>query len=201
MSASLRHRAVRVAAELLANTWNMDVGGEEHVADARRTHGRVVFAVWHGQLLAPLWHRRGEGIVLLISANRDAAYLANAAGRWGYSIRSGSSTRGGVAGLRAVVRALTTGHDAAFAPDGPRGPARRVKRGVLSAARLGGTVIVPVGVSATEAWHAGSWDAMLVPRPGARVRIVYGPPVDPRGGGAELQLAAALDAAERQAYQ
>jgi len=174
--AALAERVVRWTAGLLGLTWRLDVRGQEHLDAARDAGVPVVYAVWHGLLLAPLWHRRGQGITLLVSGHRDGRRLAQAARRWGYQVVSGSSTRGGTTGLRRAVRALRDGGDAAFTPDGPRGPARRVKTGVVVAAQLGRALIVPVAASAAPAWRARSWDAFLLPRPFARVRIVYGRP-------------------------
>ncbi len=176
MRAALAEGIVRWVAGLLGRTWRLDVQGQEHLDAARDAGVPVVYAVWHGLLLAPLWHRRGQGITLLVSGHRDGQRLAQAARRWGYRIISGSSTRGGTSGLRRAVRALRDGSDGAFTPDGPRGPARHVKTGVVAAAQLGRALIVPVAAAAAPAWRARSWDAFLLPRPFARVRIVYGRP-------------------------
>lgn len=160
--------------EALARSWRVEVVGEERVRDLRRSAKPVVFAVWHANMLPPLWHRRGEGITLLVSSHGDGGYLANAAQRWGYRVVRGSSTRLGVGGLRAIVRVLAEGGDVAFTPDGPRGPAGRAKPGALAAARLGKAAIVPVGASASSAWRFRSWDGFTLPQPFARVRLVYG---------------------------
>lgn len=174
--------ALRLGIEALARTWSVEVVGEERVRALRAERRPALFAVWHDQLLAPLWHRRHEGITLLVSAHRDGQRLADAARRWGYDTVFGSSTRGGVHGLRALVRALRNGRDGAITPDGPVGPARIAKDGVLVAARRADAVIVPVATAAAPAWHASSWDRFQVPGPFARVRIVYGPPLGPGAG-------------------
>jgi lysophospholipid acyltransferase (LPLAT)-like uncharacterized protein len=169
--------ACRVAVETLARTWSVEVVGEERVRALRANGTPILFAVWHDQLLAPLWHRRNEGITLLVSAHRDGRRLGAAARRWGYETVHGSSTRLGTQGLRGLVRALLNGHDGAVTPDGPVGPARIAKLGALMAARRAGAAIVPVASTAEHAWHAPSWDRFEVPVAFARVRIVYGRPL------------------------
>jgi lysophospholipid acyltransferase (LPLAT)-like uncharacterized protein len=185
----------------LASTWHLDVAGEDALRALADRGQRIVFAVWHGQLLAPLWHRRRQGITLLVSGHRDGQVLAGAARRWGYEVVAGSSTRGGAAALRGVIRRLREGGAVAFAADGPRGPARRAKPGVVAAARLGGAVLVPVGVHASSAWRARSWDGFLVPKPLANVRIAYGPPLAAASDDEELRhrLEVALASAEARA--
>lgn len=181
MSASVLPVGLRAAGTALARTWRLRVTGEEHVRALREQGRPVLFAVWHQQLLPPLWHRRGERIALLVSGHRDGRRLADAARRWGYDVVFGSSTRGGTAGLKRIVRRLREGSDVGFAPDGPRGPARVAKDGVLLAARYGGAPIVPVAASATAAWQLRSWDAFQIPRPWSTVRLVYGPPLEVTG--------------------
>ena len=178
MSGRLLPLALRTAGTALARSWRLEVVGEEHVRALRERGRPVLFAVWHQQLLIPLWHRRGERIALLVSGHRDGRRLADAARRWGYDVVFGSSTRGGTSGLRQIVRRLRQGLDVGFAPDGPRGPARVAKDGVLLAARHGGAAIVPVAASAPAAWHLASWDAFEVAQPWSTVRLVYGPPLD-----------------------
>jgi lysophospholipid acyltransferase (LPLAT)-like uncharacterized protein len=185
----------------LASTWRLDVEGEDSVRGLADRGRSVVFAVWHGRLLAPLWHRRRQDITLLVSQHPDGRVLARAAQRWGYDVVTGSSTRGGSTGLRRVIGRVRGGAAAAFAADGPRGPARRAKPGVVAAARHAGAVLVPVGVHARSAWQARSWDTFLIPKPFADVRIVYGPPIDPEGDTATLcqRLEGALSDVEQRA--
>ena len=178
MSVRFGSTTQRRLAEIVARTWRLQVDGEHHVHLLRERGVPLIFTVWHSALLPPLWHRRGEGIALLVSRHHDAAPLARAALHWGYRVVEGSSTRGAVHGLRAVIRALRSGIDVAFTPDGPRGPAGVVKPGALAAAALSGAVVVPIGAAASRGWRVGSWDRFLLPAPGARVRIVYGTPME-----------------------
>ena len=62
--------------------------------------------------------------------------------------------------------------------DGPRGPARVVKPGLLLLAQRAGAAIVPILVSAR--WHieVGSWDRMQIPLPLSRVRIRLAEPIE-----------------------
>ncbi len=64
---------------LLASTWRLEIVGEAQVRELRDAGVPIVFTVWHAFLLPPLWHRRGEGITLLISDHNDGGYVARAA--------------------------------------------------------------------------------------------------------------------------
>lgn len=174
---ALGTRLLRVLLDLVAATWRIEIVGGEHVDRVRTAGGRLIYAVWHRGLLAPVWHHRSQDITLLVSAHRDGRLLAGTARRWGYRVVHGSSTRGGTGGLRGLVRTLEGDRSVATTPDGPRGPARRAKPGLLAAARHTGAPILPVAAHARPAIAARSWDGFLIPLPFARVRIAYGPPL------------------------
>jgi lysophospholipid acyltransferase (LPLAT)-like uncharacterized protein len=104
--------------------------------------------------------------------------------RFDLAIAMGSSTRGGARGVRDVLRRVAEGHDVGITPDGPRGPRRRAKAGVVALARLSGLPVVPVAFSARPAWRLRSWDRTLLPRPFGRGLYVYGEPIRvPRAAG------------------
>jgi lysophospholipid acyltransferase (LPLAT)-like uncharacterized protein len=145
---------------------------------AYETHQRqgraVVFALWHGGLLPPTYRHRHTGIVTLASRSGDGEYITRMLGHWGYHVVRGSSSRGGDTALRELIRLVRQGRSVAITADGPRGPRQRLKHGVLQLAQLTGAPLVPVGSAASRAWRLGSWDRFMVPKPFARLRIVYG---------------------------
>lgn len=161
----------------LFTTTRVSREGAEHYLRFRRAGENLIFVFWHGHLLPLVHYHRGEGIVVLVSEHADGEYVTRIIERHGFRTARGSSTRGGSRGLRQLVRAAREGRDLAITPDGPRGPARVFKPGALVAAQLTGLPVVPAGVAASSAWHFDSWDSFMVPRPLARIRIVYGEPV------------------------
>ncbi len=162
------------AIRLLAGTWRYRVRGWEHVVAARATGRPIIYVLWHSRILPLLYHRRDEGMALLISRHRDGGYLAQLSGRWGYHVVRGSSRHGGDVGLLGLVRYLRAGAEVALTPDGPQGPAERMKPGALAAAQHAGALVIAAGARASSAWWIQSWDRFCVPRPFAQVDIVYG---------------------------
>ena len=159
----------------LAATWRIRERGSEH----RRGLGSspFIYVLWHSHILPLLFHHRDQGIVLLISRHRDGGYLADLAQRWGYRAVRGSSKRGGAAGLLGIVRELQSGAVVAITPDGPQGPPEKVKPGAVAAAQHSGVPLLPLAATTRSAWWARSWDRFCIPKPFARVDIVYGPPI------------------------
>jgi len=193
-------RAVRAlagpAVRALAASWRITTVHEERwrpLFESRRPH---LFLLWHEALLPLLWQHRRQSIAIVVSEARDGQYLADLAASLGYRAVRGSSTRGAARALLGAVRELQSGQAVAFTPDGPRGPRRRMKPGVVAAAQRGGGTIVPLHAEADRCWRLNSWDRFMIPKPGARVRIVYGRPFEVAGG--ETGLATGLaDAEER----
>jgi len=149
---------------------------DEHFQQFRRQQKPVIFVFWHGQLLPLVYYHRHQGIVVLVSEHADGEYIARVIHRHGFETARGSSTRGGVKGLKGIVRAARQGKDLGFTPDGPRGPRHEFKWGALVAAQITGLPIIPICVGANRAWYLKSWDRFMVPKPFATIRIRYLPP-------------------------
>jgi len=150
--------------------------GVENFEQFRRRGEPIVFVFWHGQLLPLVHYHRKEGIVVLVSDHADGEYITRVILRHGFGAARGSSTRGGVKGLKGILRAIQGGKDLAFTPDGPRGPRHVFKWGALTAAQISGAPVVPVAVGANRAWYLKSWDRFMIPKPFSSLTIRYGSP-------------------------
>ena len=162
---------------LLLSTTRVCASGGEKVEALRRGGKPIIFILWHGRLLPLTYHHRGEGVVALISRHRDGEYIARTVERWGFGTVRGSSSRGGTAALRELVRLVRQGHSLAITPDGPRGPRERMKRGALLIAQLTGAPVVASSAGTDRGWWIRSWDRFLVPKPFSTVRIAYSEPI------------------------
>ncbi|MBX3145746.1 MAG: lysophospholipid acyltransferase family protein [Gemmatimonadales bacterium] len=174
----------------LARTWRIEARGDDAWRALRTAQRPFVFLLWHEVLLPLLWHHRHQGIAIVVSEANDGRYLAAYAERLGYRCLYGSSTRGGVRALVGAIKALESGTPVAFTPDGPRGPRRELKPGILAAAAKAAVPILPIHAETDRAWRLSSWDRFVVPKLAARVRIGYGNPFSV-GPGSEAAAGAA----------
>lgn len=174
---------------LLRLTMRLEFLQDEVLARIRREGGRYILAFWHSRFVMMRHGYPGQRMVVMISEHRDARLLGEILTRYGLVNAWGSSTRGGAGALRTVLRKIKEGHDVAVTPDGPRGPRRRAKPGVVAAARLSGVPIVPVGFSARPARRLHSWDRTVIPYPFSHGLYVYGE---------ALRVARDADAAEQE---
>ena len=174
-AAAVRHLGAPLVSAI-AWSWRIRAHDADHHARLAASGEPFVFLLWHEVLLPLLWHHRGQGVSIVVSEAREGKYLGEYAERLGYRLLPGSSTRGGARALLGAMRALREGGVVAFTPDGPRGPRREIKRGIVRAAQKTGAAVLPVHAGARHAWRLHSWDRMVIPRPGTVVDVCYGAP-------------------------
>jgi len=159
---------------LLSLTCRIRFEGEQHLG-ARENH---ILSLWHESwfLYFTVFARSNRHHVWL---QHPGAYMkpAHVALRLsGIRILLGSGGEEGREAARELVHWLRRGYSTAISPDGPRGPSRILKKGVLHLARDSGVPILPLRLSASPRLRAG-WDRKAIPLPWSRILVVYGAPI------------------------
>jgi hypothetical protein len=214
----IRHPAAQAAlARLLGlylsvvyRTTRWTLVGEEHIRAALlRPEGggrarAAIAAFWHENLpmMPMLWlsaRRRVPEMApvrghVLVSRHRDGRFVGAVVRRFRLELVHASSSRGGAAGLRAMLRVLGAGDMVVITPDGPRGPRRVAAPGVAQLAALSGLPVLPCAARSTRQRVLGSWDRMRLPLPFGRGVLVCGAPVAVARGARGGEEAAALAA-------
>ncbi len=148
-------------------------------------HGSFILAGFHNQILALTVHvskylqkKRGLRVTPLVSLSRDGDLTYQTFLRFDMHSVRGSTSKGGAAGLRAVIKAVKDGGVPIFTPDGPRGPVYEVQPGVTQTAAMMRIPIVAFH-SAFDRVHEfpRSWDKHVFPRFFAKQTIVYSEPL------------------------
>ena len=154
----------------ISATLKFEVAGWEHHTDREP----LVYCFWHNRIPIATYFWRHRGIVVMSSRSFDSEYIARFIQRFGYGAAKGSSTRGALAGLIQMIRAVRSGKSAAITVDGPRGPIYEAKPGALLLAKKSGAAILPFSISIDRCWRLPSWDRIEIPKPFARVFVVIG---------------------------
>ncbi len=161
----------------IGSTWRVSYRGVLEYDRALAAGERCIFAAWHARMAPLVYTHRGRAIGMLVSRHRDGEWIARIIERLGFVTARGSSTRGGEEGLREMLNLAERRHLLGVTPDGPRGPAERVKPGLVYLASRLGWPIVPIASAADRAWVFRSWDRLRLPQPFAHVVVAYGAPV------------------------
>ncbi len=170
---------------LLGRTWRVEEVNDAPWRALGRAGKAFILSSWHGQLLPHIWANRGRGLRAMVSQHGDGEIIARIMERIGFQAVRGSTTRGGRAALVTMIRELEAGRSFAITPDGPRGPAGVPQPGVLMAAERARVPIVPIRSEIDRYWKLGSWDGFELPKPFARIRVIYGDPYLPAGTDAD----------------
>lgn len=142
----------------------------------------VVGAAWHRNAVFLFYFFRNLGDrLIMISRSRDGEIAAGVAKRFGYTPVRGSSSQGGGEALRQMIDVMNGGPKkflCGTAVDGPRGPARKLKKGMVALAGQTGALFVPMACSGNRliTFHK-SWDRTIVPKPFSRMTVAFGEPV------------------------
>jgi lysophospholipid acyltransferase (LPLAT)-like uncharacterized protein len=141
-----------------------------------RGEQRYAFALWHDQIVLAVFSSRTWNLAGLISRHRDGGYLADAAQVAGIRPIRGSSSRGGAEAVREILSEPE--FHLAITPDGPRGPRREMKEGVVFISSRSGRPLVPTGMAVSNAWWVpGSWTNLAIPKPFSRAILIAGTPI------------------------
>lgn len=140
---------------------------------------KVIYALWHGHALSLALFGMDRGIYTMASRFEDGEIAARLLKGLGFNVVRGSTEegkakKGGRTGTRQLIAALLEGNNVAITVDGPKGPAFKVKKGVIYLAQKTGAVIVPVVVRFEKALVLNTWDRFVVPYPFTRGEVILG---------------------------
>lgn len=141
-----------------------------------------VFSIYHQNLFPGILAQIGHPHVVIVSKSKDAEPVAFTCLRFGHIVCRGSSKRGNVdkngsVAKEEMIEALKKGFPGAVTVDGPKGPADKVKPGIIDMAKKSGALIVPYIVMPESYWEFNSWDKFRLPRPFSKIFISYGMPI------------------------
>ena len=139
--------------------------------------------------MIPMAWQRLAPMHMLISGHPDGKIIADAVSYFGVDSIAGSTSRGGPAALRSLLKRLREGDCVGITPDGPRGPAMTASIGIVNLARLARVPIVPITYATSRRRLLSTWDRFHFPWPFGRGVYLWGEPIEvpaePDEGGLE----------------
>ncbi len=179
-------------------TLRVSIVGEEHRQAIRAKGKKPLHAIWHQRMVGGILAHRGEGYVTMASKSGDGEIIATFLRYWGFRAARGSSSKDGDLASTEFLEALKEAPGGALTPDGPRGPARQCKRGILVLADQGNALVLPSSSSSSRPRFLNSWDRFLLPLPFSRCVVVFGAALERTAGESEGEFlsraASAIDA-------
>ena len=158
------------------NKW--DVRGEENISKTIKNKKNVIVCSWHGRLLVPFIHLSKYKPYGLAGTHNDAEILARVSEKFGWKPLRGSSSERGTDVYNEIINILNNPPViVALTPDGPKGPEKIPKPGIIRAAQKTNSVIIPVSAFSTKNWTFKNWHKFYLEKPFGKIYLQYGRPI------------------------
>ena len=158
------------------NQW--DVRGKENYRSILKDKKSVIISVWHGNLLIPFMDLATNNYYGLAGTNQDAEIIAKIGLKLGWKLLRGSSSDKGPEIFAEIVTLLDNPPClVAMTPDGPKGPERIPKPGIIRAAQKTGAIIIPVASCSTKNWQFVNWHTFFLEKPFGKIFLEFGKPI------------------------
>lgn len=166
------------------------IWGQNHVTRMRKEKKPIIYAVWHRHLFVPIQMFKNSGVRPLISLSTDGEIVAQIAEEFGtFPIRGSSSKGGAVAFLKLLKSIKQTSDEIFITADGPKGPLREIKEGMIMLAQKTGAAIIPIcWVASRVKILTKTWDQFLIPLPFSTIHYIYGRPFTVPAEGGKIDL-------------
>jgi len=158
--------------KILGKTWRIKFYGPENFK-----YKKTIYAFWHRYIIPLAYAFRDRGVKVLVSFSKEGEIVTRAIKKLGFDAIRGSSTVGASIALRRIVHELQNDGIVAITPDGPVGPAEKVKPGTVAAAQVTGAEIIAVTMNIKRTIALETWDRLLIPLPFAKVKIFISKPM------------------------
>jgi len=162
--------------DLYTKTLRVRFEGTEKIQKHLEKGGRIIISSWHQRFFGGFFLPRifKWSPCIMISQSRDGDFISKVVRHIGWIPVRGSSSRGGKKALRVLAEGVIEHRIGGHIVDGPTGPPRVIKPGLISLARSTDAVICPGIVSYENAWTMNSWDHFMIPKPFSRVLFRFG---------------------------
>lgn len=139
-----------------------------------------VYAMWHAHQCCVHGIEDKAHTNILISRSVDGEIIARVVEKWGFkTVRGSKGKKGSVEATMQLISRIKEGECIAMMVDGPAGPPKLVKKGVIKVAKLSGAPIVPIYWYSPEFTFAKfpSWDSFRIPIGNTHLINLYGKPI------------------------
>jgi len=169
---------------LVYRTCRFTISGFDQVEIVQQSGNPVILTSWHGMTMMLIGSLRKKmditSFVAIMPDDQRGEVLEVFARKLNVDSTplnlEGDTTLGMSRKLIGLMRKISSGKNFLIHPDGPAGPAYKVKPGLSYIAKKTGTAIIPVGCYCRHAYHVPRWDRYTLPMPFSKIYIYFGEP-------------------------
>lgn len=158
---------------IFGHTWNLHFKGWGSIIKHNKS---VFYAFWHENMLPVLFSHRGRGVGIIVAISYEGELVARVLKILGYRVFRGDTQKRGRTVTKELIKYGLSGKEIAITPDGPKGPRREVKKGVIIIAKRANIPLFAVKIEADRCFRFSSWDRLMLPLPFSKIKIsIKGP--------------------------
>jgi len=169
---------------LVYRTCRFYISGFDQIEIVQQNGNPVIIASWHGMtmMLVGLLRKKMDitSFAVIMPEDHRGEVLEVFARKLNVDSTplnlGGDTTLGMSRKLIGLMRKISSGKNFLIHPDGPAGPAYKVKPGLSYIAKKTGKAIIPIGCYCRHAYHVPRWDRYTLPMPFSKVHIHIGEP-------------------------
>jgi len=175
---NLKNSVLTILIKFLYGSSRWRISGFNYVENLQKNNSSFIIAFWHGNLFIPYYKLAKYNFHILAGFHRDAELGVNIGKKLGWKFLRGSSSQDGNRAFEQMVELLSTPDNVlAITPDGPKGPAKTPKPGVVRAAQKTGVPIIPAAGRSRRSWGFTNWDTFHIAKPFTLIELAFGEPI------------------------
>ncbi len=176
---------IAVALRLIFFLWNFSLKPIHHDYPQEKWQHPVIYLTFHENILPAVFIMKEEMkihnrlVYALSSQHPDTELFVALYNHYEIKTIYGSSTHGGIAVIRQAIAMISQNASIVISPDGPQGPAYKVKKGALYIAMKTGVPLVPFTIAVEKQIRLKTWDRMkfLKIRWHNQIHVFWGNPI------------------------
>lgn len=140
---------------------------------------QFIISMWHADQCGLYIIKNPQRMNVLISQSNDGEIIAMATEGMGFKTVRGSQGRRGTEATFKLIEKLEQGENIAITVDGPKGPAKKVKKGIINIAKLSQVPIIPMVWQSKSKMFLkfNSWDGFKFPFGFVKMINLFGEPI------------------------
>ncbi|MHA1523328.1 MAG: lysophospholipid acyltransferase family protein [Alphaproteobacteria bacterium] len=156
-------------------TSRWDLHGEAKRVAFLETGEAYFILMWHARIamMASFWNTKRWPLAAVASRHRDGQVVTRVMAAYGIKGLEVSSKLRSSAHVKAILRAVGANMGVVITPDGPRGPARTLKRSTIQIAKLSGARLTLATYAVKRRIRLKSWDNFTIPLPFNRGVVLW----------------------------
>jgi hypothetical protein len=167
MKLELKYKIAVFLLNMLSKTWRF------RIVEGDFPEKPAIIVFWHG-LMLPGWKLfEGKNPKAIVSLSKDGEILSKLLQKWDFEVIRGSSSKNGKEALEMIINNAQDNF-VLITPDGPQGPANKMKAGAVVACQRSGTKLYLCGITIkSKKIFNKSWDKFQLPYPFSKILIRF----------------------------